>query len=314
MKLKKPKFWDYKKPNIIAYLLYPFSKIIDLILNLKSKAIRINPKIKTICIGNIYVGGTGKTSLAIKIKKILEQHDKRVCFIKKYYSDQIDEQKILENNGKLFTSKRRVDALDNAISDGYELAIFDDGLQDTSIKYDLQIVCFNTINWVGNGFTIPAGPLRENINKFKFYNNIFLIGNDENLIDIKEQLKKINPQVDINIGKYIPKENHNLDKDRKYLVFSGIGNHGTFLNMLKKNNFKIIDNIEFPDHYRYSANDLEKINTLAQKNNAGIITTEKDYLRIDNFKKDKIEFIRSDLEISDEEKLKKTLVNLDEKN
>ena len=70
MKLKKPKFWDYKRPNIYAYILYPISLLIQII----SSLIKIKPKkfnIKTICIGNIYLGGTGKTSLCIKINQIL---------------------------------------------------------------------------------------------------------------------------------------------------------------------------------------------------------------------------------------------------
>jgi len=73
MKLKKPKFWDYKKPSFLSYLLLPFSIILGLIAKIKSKPKFSNSKIKTICVGNIYIGGTGKTSLTIKIKKILFQ-------------------------------------------------------------------------------------------------------------------------------------------------------------------------------------------------------------------------------------------------
>ena len=146
MKLKKPKFWDYKKPNLYSYLLLPISIILQLISKFRSKPKQINSKIKTICVGNIYIGGTGKTSLAIKIKEILEQRKIKVCFIKKFYSDQADEQKLLSKNGQIFISKKRTLALNEAISQGYNFAIFDDGLQDTSIKYDLEIVCFNNIN------------------------------------------------------------------------------------------------------------------------------------------------------------------------
>ena len=67
MKIKKPKFWDYKKPNIYSYLLFPISLLIRLCSFLKPTLKYKKHKIKTICIGNIYVGGTGKTSLSIKI-------------------------------------------------------------------------------------------------------------------------------------------------------------------------------------------------------------------------------------------------------
>ena len=161
MKLKKPKFWDYKKPSFFTYLLLPFSIILSLIIKIKSKPKFFNSRIKTICVGNIYIGGTGKTSLAIKIKEILAKNNVKVCFIKKFYSDQTDEQKLLSNNGTLFTRLKRISALNEAISKGYEVAIFDDGLQDSSIKYDMEIVCFNILNWIGNGYTLPSGPKRK---------------------------------------------------------------------------------------------------------------------------------------------------------
>ena len=314
MKSKKPKFWDYKKPNLYCYLLLPFSIIFNLVSRLKSKPKTANLQIKTICIGNIYIGGTGKTSLAIKIKKILENKGIKVCFIKKFYSDQVDEQKLLSKNGQLFTSTKRVIALDEAISRGYEIAIFDDGLQDTSFKYDLEIVCFNNLNWIGNGFTLPSGPLRESINNLKFYGNIFLNGNEENLFDVKNQIKKINPEINVNQGKYVPLNIDDFDKNLNYLVFSGIGNHKTFVDMLKNNNLTIVDDLEYPDHYQYLKKDFNEIINKAKKYNAKIITTEKDYLRLDLFDKSKISFIESDLKILDEQNLIKILEDLDEKN
>ena len=72
MKLKKPNFWDYKKPNLFAYILLPFTYIIKLINFISKKEKIITKKIKTICIGNIYLGGTGKTPISIKIYKIIE--------------------------------------------------------------------------------------------------------------------------------------------------------------------------------------------------------------------------------------------------
>ena len=314
MKLKKPKFWDYKKPNLYSYLLLPFSIILKLISKLKSKPKLTNPKIKTICIGNIYIGGTGKTSLALKIKEILEQKNIKVCFIKKDHSDQVDEQRLLGKNGQLFTSKKRIVALEEAISQGYKIAIFDDGLQDASIKYDLEIVCFNNLNWIGNGLTLPSGPLRESINNLRFYENVFLNGNEEDLTDIKNQIEKINPKININQGKYIPLNIASFNKEENYLVFSGIGNHETFVHMLKNNNLKIVDDLEYPDHYQYSKKDFYEIVMKAKKYDAKIITTEKDYLRLDSLDKTKVLFIKSTLKILDEKKLTKTLIDLNETN
>ena len=314
MKLKKPKFWDYKKPSFFSYLLLPFSIIIGLIAKINSKPKYPNSKIKTICVGNIYIGGTGKTSLTIKIKEILDKNNIKACFIKKFYLNQTDEQKLLSKNGTLFSNLKRITALDEAISEGFEVAIFDDGLQDGSIKYDMEIVCFNNLNWIGNGLTLPSGPLRESINNLKFYENVFLNGNEESLIAIKDQIKKINPNININSGKYTPLNIGEFDKDQNYLVFSGIGNHKTFVEMLKNNKLKIVSDLEYPDHYQYSKRDFDEIIINAKKYNAHIITTEKDYLRLENFNRNEILYIKSSLIISDEKSLTNTLNKLNEKN
>ena len=314
MKLKKPKFWDYKKPSFFAYLLLPFSIIIGLIAKINSKPKYPNSKIKTICVGNIYIGGTGKTSLTIKIKEILDKNNIKACFIKKFYPEQTDEQKLLSKNGTLFSNLKRITALDEAISEGFEVAIFDDGLQDNSIKYNMEIVCFNNLNWIGNGLTLPSGPLRESINNLKFYENIFLNGNEESLIAIKDQIKKINPNININSGKYTPLNISEFDKDQNYLVFSGIGNHKTFVEMLKNNKLKIVSDLEYPDHYQYSKRDFEEIIINAKKFNAHIITTEKDYLRLKNFNRNEILYVKSSLDISDEKSLTNKLLKLNEKN
>jgi len=314
MNLKKPKFWDFKKPSILAYLLLPISYLFKLIRLFKIESNIKKSKIKTICVGNIYLGGTGKTSLSIKINEILSEKKIKSCFVKKFYLTQFDEQKLLESRGKLFTSSKRIDAINIAENEGYDVAILDDGLQDSSINYDLRFVCFNNINWIGNGFTIPAGPLRESINNLKNYKHIFLNGNLENLDNIKKHIYKINPNINLYIGKYVPLDIEKFNKDKNYLVFSGIGNHQTFISMLREYKFNVVKDIEFPDHYKYNNFDINKIQKLSDNLNCQIITTEKDYLRLDKEKIHNINFIKSELKILDEEKLISTILNKNENN
>ena len=129
MKIKKPNFWDYKKPNFLSYLLLPFTLpviISNFFLNNGSKVDK-NSKIKNICIGNIYLGGTAKTPLSIKINQILKNLNYKSAIIKKFYIDQIDEQKLLSENSKLYCFKTRAEALIEAIKDENDIAIFDDG-------------------------------------------------------------------------------------------------------------------------------------------------------------------------------------------
>ena len=307
MKIKKPKFWDYNKPNIISYILWPLSFFLQFLSNLKLLIVSKKKfeEIKTICVGNIYVGGTGKTSLSLMIYDILLKNKIKTCFIKKYYSDQKDEQKILENKGKLFNFSKRELSLKKAIKENYDVAIFDDGLQDKSIEYDLSFVCFNNLNFIGNGLTMPSGPLRESFKNIKKYKYIFLNGNMENIKNIREKILETNSNAKIFEAKYVPMNIKEFDLNEKYLVFSGIGNHKTFLSMLKNNKMIINKDIEFPDHYNYSEKDLKNILRISKDNNLKILTTEKDFFRL-NIKLNEIKFIKSKLEISNE----KDLINI----
>ena len=311
MNLKKPKFWDYRKPNIYAYLLYPLTYLLKIINYLKLKLSKQNYRksnIRTICIGNIYIGGTGKTSLSIKINEILNQNKIKSCFVRKFYKTQIDEQKLLKSRGKLFLSSKRIDAISEAEKKDYKVANCDDGLQDRSINYDLKLICFNNINWIGNGMTLPSGPLREDINNLKNYQHIFLNGNLENIEEITKEILNINSDINIYLGKYEPLNLNEFNKDDEYLVFSGIGNHQTFISMLKNYKLTILKDIEYPDHYKYTKKDIEQLLQSANKLNCKIITTEKDFLRLEGAGKEKIKYLKSELKILNEEKLLNLLI------
>jgi len=303
MKFNKPSFWDYKKPNFIAYLLLPLSHFIKLINFFNNKK-KIKPKrIKTICIGNIYIGGTGKTPISIKINEILKNLNFRTAFIKKKYIDQIDEQKILSSHDRLFCKKNRVDALDEAINENINVAIFDDGLQERKLDYDITFACFNAQSWIGNGLCLPAGPLRENLRNLKKYDGVFLNGNGEEIIKIQNIIKNINTNIKIFEAQYFPLNIEKLDQNQNYLIFSGIGNPNSFLKTLKKNKLNIVKTLIFPDHYNYSDQDIVKIKQKAKKLNAKIITTEKDYNRLSKLNSEGIEHLKIELKIKDEKEL-----------
>ena len=173
MILKKPKFWDYGKPNFISFVLLPFTVILimnNILTNIFSK--KNNPKIKSICVGNIYVGGTGKTPLTIKIYQILKSLGYNVCVGKKFYNSQKDEQVLLKNKTNLIFDKNREKIIERSIEENNDIVIFDDGLQDKRIDYNLKFVCFDNMNWIGNGLLIPAGPLRETIKSLKKFDAV----------------------------------------------------------------------------------------------------------------------------------------------
>ena len=309
MSLKKPKFWDYKRPNIYSYILWPLTILIQIINFIRAKFKKQKKfNIRSVCVGNIYIGGTGKTSLSIKINEILSKKKIRSCFIKKSYISQIDEQKLLVSKGKLFTSKKRSEAIIEAKKDNYQIAIFDDGLQDYSIKYDVSLVCFNNLNWIGNGMTIPSGPLRESLNNLRNYNHVFLNGNSENLSNITSTILNINPSINIHEGKYIPLNLKDFNLKDNYLAFSGIGNHKTFISMIRDYGMNVVKDIEFSDHYNFKNKDIDKILDLSKKLNCKIITTEKDYFRLESNNINEIKFIKTELHIVDEDKLINAIV------
>ena len=304
MKFIKPRFWDFKKPNFISKLLVIFTLpivISNFLLNFKTK--RKNHKIKTICVGNIYLGGTGKTPLVIRLYKIFKKQGLKVAVGKKFYKSQLDEISLLENETSLITGASRNKIIDKILKEKKDLLIFDDGLQDKNISYDVKLVCFDLDLFVGNGQLIPAGPLREKLDSLKKYDLVLLKGDSNNFENIHQLLKKYNPNIQIFKTFYKAVNLEKLSVKRDCLLFSGIGNPSSFKKILLKNNFNVVDEVIFPDHFEYKEKDIEKIKARADKLTAQIITTEKDYVKISENYRNKINFLKINLEIDNEEKL-----------
>ena len=305
MKFKKPKFWDYQRPNLLSYILLPltFPLILNNFLLNKKKDKKEDHRPKKICVGNIYVGGTAKTPLTIKIYQILNKLDINACTIKKYYKSHYDEQKMLSEKTKLYCEKNRIDGLNKAILDNKDVAIFDDGLQDRLINYDLKIVCFNDLKLIGNGFLIPAGPLREKINSISKYDMAFINGNEVDNSKLKLLLKSYNANIEIFETNYKAINIKEFNINDEYMVFSGIGNPESFRQTLINNNIKVTKEIIFPDHYNYTHKDIEQIKYQAKKLNLKILTTEKDYIKIKSIDNHDIRYLKVELDIKNEDRL-----------
>mgnify|MGYP001411450946 FL=1 len=301
MNFKKPEFWDKSELSIWSIILYPFS-LLFLIISLGAKFLKIKKKfpIPIVCVGNIYTGGTGKTPLALEIFKITKSYGKNPAFVKKGYDYLYDEIQMLDKTGKTYSDKNRKEAIKSLISDKYDVAILDDGFQDLSIEKDFSILCFNSRQLIGNGFLIPAGPLRESFNSIKKADCV-LINGDRN-IEFENKINKINKNIKIFYSKYKIKNIENF-KNKEIVAFAGIGNPSNFFHLLKENNINVKKTYSFPDHYNYSENDFSKI--IGDKN-MKIITTEKDYFRMNDRQKQNCEFVKVDLEIEN----KSEFVNL----
>ena len=308
MKFYKPKFWD-KRDNLSLFsiLLLPLSLIVIIKNYFENTKIKRNfYDLKTICVGNIYIGGTGKTPLVNNLASHFKKKFK-TYIIKKNYNSHLDEKRLLESEHKVIFEKTRELSISKAENEKAELLIFDDGLQEKKINFGLKIVCFNSLKLDGNGLIIPAGPLRERLNSIKNYDVIIINGNlNKESKDFINKIEKINPHIKIFTGKYVA-QNYSKLKKRRFIIFSGIGNPHTFSDTLKSFKIKFDEYKKFPDHYDYKESDLQELKNLAKLQKCELLTTEKDYFRIKKSFRKNINFLKVRLSINQEKKFYKYL-------
>ena len=276
-------------------MLFPVSLLIKVLSLFKRFVIKTNQSsIPIICVGNIYLGGTGKTPLCIEIFLILKNLNMNPVFVRKKYDSFQDEADLQKQVGPVYQNKKRIEAVKEALQNKANVAILDDGFQDFSINKNLSIVCFNKKQWVGNGLTIPSGPLRESLSALKRANCVVI--NGEKNRDIENKIFSKNKEIKIFYTKYRAK-NISEFKNKKVIAFAGIGNPDNFFDLLKDNKIDIGEEIKFPDHHEYSEETLENLINKAKENNNILLTTEKDYFRIAENYKQNISFLKIEVEI-----------------
>ena len=308
MRLKKPKFWG-KKNSFLSIVLIPLTLLVRLYIFLKKKFSKeISFKIPIICIGNLYIGGTGKTPLTVFIANKLSENGKKTVIVRKYYSNQNDEcDYIRENFQNLIVEKKRYFGVKKAYDQNYEYVLLDDGFQDLSVKKKLNIICFNQKQLVGNGMIIPSGPLREGLECLKEVQIVVINGKIDK--DFETKILSINNKIEFFYSHYKPK---NIDefKDARLLAFAGIGNPSNFFDLLEENGLDVKRKIAFPDHYNFSKTEILEIINEANKSGYQILTTEKDFLRIKKFNFKEIKFIKNELVINQFQKLINKILTL----
>jgi len=295
MNFFKPKFWDKNQISFFSILLFPIALLIKFLAyfrNIWTKT--YSSSIPVVCVGNIYLGGTGKTPLCIEIFSILKELKMNPIFVRKKYSSFQDEVDLLQQVGRTYQNQKRIDAVKEAIKNNANIAILDDGFQDLSIKKNLSIICFNAKQWIGNGLTIPAGPLRENLSALKRADCVLI--NGEKNKDIENKILRENGEIKIFYSNY-KAQNVQEFKNKKIVAFAGIGNPENFFDLLRNNKLNIINTIKFPDHHKYSEKELENLLNKIKENNTILLTTEKDYFRISKNYKKNIKCLKINIEI-----------------
>ena len=163
--------------------------------------------------------------------------------------------------------------------DNFNVIIMDDGLQNYQLEQDIKFLLVDKNLKFGNELCIPAGPLREPIDQGLIrVDAIVLTGNNKDADFNNVHNKTIfNSKVKTIKSPKI--------KNEKLLAFCGLANSNKFYETLKENGFNVTSTKSFPDHYEYKNEDIDKLISEANKQNLKLVTTEKDYVKIDDDKK-----------------------------
>ncbi len=305
MILKKPKFWD-DKIGLYSIVLFPITLITLLIIFIKKKIIKpIKFDIPIICVGNIYLGGTGKTPTSILLANELSSMGKRTAILRKFYKSHVDEYNLIKSNFKnLILNKNRINGIFEAVKVGYDCIVLDDGFQDYKIKKSLNIICFNNNQKLGNGFVIPAGPLRENLKSLKDAQIILINGKKD--LKFEEKILNINKKLKIFYSSYRPLNLENF-RGKKLMAIAAIGNPINFFELLKRNNLTLEEEKIYPDHYEFKKKEINNLIKYAEENNYHLIMTEKDYFKLKEICENELDYLKVSLEIENFENFKKII-------
>lgn len=281
--------WWFLRKNIVAILLLPISWIYYLVGRVVFIVRSINPmrsRRKIICVGNIFAGGVGKTPIVRAIAQYLDAPIVMRGYKKnKNSGDCGDEANMLARAGLNVHVGDRKSNLILLNNQNQEIGpiVMDDGLQNPTIKKDVSIMVFDQGLGYGNGFLLPAGPLRQPKRAAK---------KADAIIVIKNKKTKKNFKLPDNVPVFYAKNQtvSPYDEDVKLVAFAGIGYPKKFFDSLHN----VVAKRAFPDHYQYTDDDINKLMMLAKKKGAKLITTEKDWVRLPVEIRDEIKYARLD--------------------
>jgi len=290
MKLNAPNYWY--KPSLFCYLLAPFAGLYYLITTIRYLFYKYNIKkvtkfdIPIIIVGNITVGGTGKTPLVIWLAELLHNHGFNPSIVSRGYGGHNtiypcevnnasnvahvgDEALLIKRRTQcpMIVAPNRVKAVQKLLEiSNCDIVISDDGLQHYALGRDIEIAVIDAERRFGNGFCLPAGPLREPIKRLQRVD--FIVENGKSMQLLTNKLYNIaNPNLTKSLCDFKGKTVH---------AIAGIGNPQRFFNMLRSNDINVIE-YPFPDHYTYRSRDLTFNDKLP------VLMTEKDAIKCEQF-------------------------------
>ena len=296
--INSPKFWyrnDWPS-KVLALIIYPLSIIWIIISFIKKKVSKTyRSRLKIICVGNLNIGGTGKTPFAIYTYKILKELGFNPVFLTRgyggkekgpikvesthQYKDVGDEALLLNNIGPTIVSRDRslgAKFIENH-KYNYDVILMDDGLQNYQLEKNIKFLLVDKNLKFANKLCVPAGPLREPINqRLKEIDSIILTGNNT---DQDIGLRKISDYISVFNSSIKIMQSSNI-KGNKFLAFCGLGNPDKFYETLEKGGYKVFLTKSFPDHHQYTEEEINHLILKAKNKNLTLITTAKDYVKI----------------------------------
>lgn len=282
----QPAFW-YKKASLLRWIFAPLGYIYAYFVRRRlSKTKPYQPRVPVICVGNLCVGGSGKTPVALAVADFFIKKGKKVVFLSHGYKSTRqdivvdlkdtkgvgDEALLMAQKAPTVVNRKRADGVRRAEKMGADVIVMDDGFQNPSVVKTLSVLVFDGKYGVGNGACIPAGPMREKLSDgLKRADAVIVMGEDK--IGLKEKIKKINERMPVLKGKLEPTVTL---KGKKGFAFAGIGHPEKFFEMLKNNGVVLTGQKAFPDHFNYT----EKTMKILMKKDDVLLTTAKDMVKI----------------------------------
>jgi len=309
--IRAPKFWyDNSKASsrVLAFILSPLSWVFDAVVQLRFKT---NTQLKTsvpiICIGNLVVGGAGKTPTVAAIADFLVDELGMRGYIlshgykglvtgplkvdtTKHTSQEVgDEALLLAEHAPTWVSKDRRNGIVDMTKSGANIIIMDDGHQNPHLQKRVSLIVVDGGAGFGNGKVFPGGPLRETEqNGLKRADCVVIIGEDK--VNVTEEIHTIDPKIPVFMASIVPTGTEHI-KDQKIVGFAGIGRPEKFLHTLEDAGAEVLKFFDFPDHHPYKESDIAPIMKHAEELGGKVFTTEKDYVRLPLVYKDRIEVV-----------------------
>jgi tetraacyldisaccharide 4'-kinase len=275
-----------------------------------------------ICVGNINVGGAGKTPIVLALAKALgargvkphlltrgyggsEAGPLRVDPSRHGFAQVGDEALLLADAAPTWVSHDRVQGARAAIAADADLIIMDDGLQNPGLAKDVSLVAVDGEYGFGNGQVLPAGPLREPLSAgLARVQAAVLIGEDRH--GLGAELARRVPVIEARLEPEPAARAAFAGK--RVVAFAGIGRPEKFFATLEGLGAILVDRVPFADHHAFRPEEIERLRADAARENAVLVTTAKDAARLPRAMRDRVEILRVDLVWRDLAKLEALLV------